>query len=63
MVVDKPNPPVFSHRFQGIFNSSAFSELTEHTESKMIFFYEWTAAKFKTIFVNFAYVPIVPMDE
>ena len=46
MVVDKPNPPVFSHRFQAIFNSSAFSELTEHTESKMIIFYEWTAATF-----------------
>ena len=29
---------VFSYKFQGIFNSSVFSELTEHTESKMIIF-------------------------
>ena len=33
-----PNPPVFSFKFQGIFNYSVLSELTEHTESKMIIF-------------------------
>ena len=38
MAVEKPNPPVFSYKFQGIFNSSVFSELTEHTESNMIIF-------------------------
>ena len=27
MAVEKPNPPVFSYKFQGIFNSSVFSEL------------------------------------
>ena len=55
MALEKPNLPVFSYNFQGIFNSSVFGELTEHTESKMIIFYEWTAAKFKAFFVNFAY--------
>ena len=50
--VEKPNPPVFSFKFQGIFNSSVFSEITEHTERKIDNFYEWTDAKFKTIFVN-----------
>ena len=38
MAVEKPDPPVFNYKFQGIFNSSVFSELTEHTESKMIIF-------------------------
>ena len=38
MAVEKPNPPVFSYKFQGIFNSSVFSKLTEDTESKMIIF-------------------------
>ena len=40
MAVEKPDPPVFSYKFQGIFNcySSVFGELTEHTESKMIIF-------------------------
>ena len=50
MAVEKPNPPVFSYKFQGIFNSSVFSELTEHTERKNDNFYQWTDAKFKTIF-------------
>ena len=54
MAIEKPNPPIFSYKFQGISNSSVF-DLTEHAESKMIIFYEWTAAKFKTIFVNFVY--------
>ena len=37
----KPNPPDLSYKFQGIFNSSVFSELNGHTEntgSKMITF-------------------------
>ena len=38
MAVEKPDPPVFSYKFQGIFNSSVFGKLTEHTESKMIIF-------------------------
>ena len=38
MAVEKPNLPVFSYKFQGTFNSSVFSEVTEHTESKMIIF-------------------------
>ena len=38
MTFEKLNPPVFSCKFQGIFNSSVLSELTEHTESKMIIF-------------------------
>ena len=52
MAIEKPNPPVFSYKFQGIFNSSVFSELTEHTERKNDNFYQWTDAKFKTIFLN-----------
>jgi len=49
VAVEKPDPPVFcSYKFQVIFNSSVFGELTEHTESKMIIFLEWTT-------VNFAY--------
>jgi len=38
MAVGKPDPPVFSYKFQGIFNASVFSQLAEHTESKMIIF-------------------------
>ena len=38
MAVEKPDPPVFSYKFQAIFNSSVFGELTEHTVSKMILF-------------------------
>ena len=39
MAVEKPDPPVFSYKFQGIFNvfnASVFSELAVHTETKMI---------------------------
>ena len=45
MAVEKPDLPVFGYKFQGIFNcySSVFSELTKHTESKMITkFLSWT---------------------
>ena len=38
MAVEKPKPHESSYKLQGIFNSSVFSELTEHTESKMIIF-------------------------
>ena len=38
MAVEKPNPLIFNYKFQEIFNSGIFSELTEHTESKMIIF-------------------------
>ena len=41
MAVEKPDPPVFSYKIQGIFNvfnSSVFSELAVHTETKMIIF-------------------------
>ena len=38
MAVEKPNPPVLSYKFQGIFNASVFSELAVHTETKMIIF-------------------------
>ena len=34
MAVEEPNPPVFSYKFQGMFNSSVFSELTEHAVEK-----------------------------
>ena len=38
MAVEKPDPPVFSYKFQGIFNFSVFGKLAEHTESIMIIF-------------------------
>ena len=41
MAVEKPDLPVFSYKFQGIFNvfnTSVFSELAVHTETKMIIF-------------------------
>ena len=40
MAVEKPDLPVVSHKFQGIFNANVFSELAVHTESEMIFFYD-----------------------
>ena len=36
MAIEKPDPPIFSYKFQGIFNASVFSELAVHTETKMI---------------------------
>ena len=48
-----PCEQALSYKFQGIFNFSVFSELNEHTESKMIIF--TTTLIFKTTFVNFAY--------
>ena len=39
-----------------MFNANVFTVLAVHIESKMIIVYEWTAARFQTIFqVNFAY--------
>jgi len=38
MAVEKPNPSVFSYKFQGIFNANVFSELAVRTESKIISF-------------------------
>ena len=49
MAVENPTARL-QFKFQGIFNSSVFSELTKHTERKNDNFYEWTDAKFKTIF-------------
>ena len=36
MAVEKPDPHVFSYKFQGIFNTSLFTELAVHTETKLI---------------------------
>ena len=33
---EKPDPPIFSYKFQGIFNATVISELAHHTETKMI---------------------------
>ena len=55
MAVEKPKPHESSYKLQGIFNSIVFSELTEHTESKMIIFTSGPLQSLKTIFVNFAY--------
>ena len=39
-----------------MFNANALSVLAVHIESKMIIFYEWTAASFRLFFQeNFAY--------
>ena len=38
MAVEKPDLPVFSCKFQGIFNATVFSELAHHTKTKMIIF-------------------------
>ena len=38
MAVEKPDLPVFSYKFQGIFNASVFSEPAVHTETKMTIF-------------------------
>ena len=45
MAIENSDPPVFSYKFRGIFNSSVFGELTEHTESDDNF-YKWTAVNF-----------------
>jgi len=54
MGVKKPDPPIFSYKFQGIFNAGVFSELAEHTESKMIIFTSGPPQGL-TLFVNFAH--------
>ena len=38
MAVEKPDLPIFSYKFQGIFTANVFSELAKHTESKMVIF-------------------------
>ena len=38
MAIEKPDLPVFSYKFQGIFNVTVFSELAHHTKTKMIIF-------------------------
>jgi len=38
MAVEKPDLPVFSYKFQGMFNSSVFGELAEYNENEMIIF-------------------------
>ena len=48
MAVEKPDLPLFSYKFQGIFNVTVFSELAHHTKTKMIIFYDWTATRFQT---------------
>ena len=53
MAVEKPNLSVFSYKLQGVFNSSVFSELPEHTESKIIIL-QFDLCK--DYFVNFAYM-------
>ena len=57
MAVEKPHPPVFSYKFQGIFNANAFSELAVYTESKMISFTSGPLQGFRLFFyqVNFAH--------
>ena len=50
MTVEKSDLPVFSYKFQGIFNFSVFGELTEHTESKMITFTSGRLQSLKVFF-------------
>ena len=56
MVVEKPDLPVVSHKFQGIFNANVFSELAIHTESEMIFFYDWTSYRAVHVTVYIEYI-------
>jgi len=57
MAVEKPDQPVFSYKFQGIFNASVFSGLAIRAESKMIIFMSGLLQGFRLFFfqVNFAY--------
>ena len=36
--IEKFDPPIFSYKFQGIFDASVFSELARPTETKMTIF-------------------------
>ena len=53
MVLEKPDPPVFSYKFQGIFNASVFSELALHTETKMTIFMSGWLEGLSLIFSKF----------
>ena len=52
MAVEKPDLPVFSYTFQGIFNATVFSELTQHTKTKMIIFTIGPLQGFRLLQVN-----------
>ena len=52
MAVEKPDLPVFSYTFQGIFNATVFSELTHHTKTKMIIFTIGPLQGFRLLQVN-----------
>ena len=52
MAVVKPDLPVFSYTFQGIFNATVFSELTHHTKTKMIIFAIGPLQGFRLLQVN-----------
>ena len=53
ITVENPNPPIFSYKFQGIFNSSVSGEITKHTESKMIIFASGPLQSLKEFFFKF----------
>jgi len=38
MAVEKPDLPIFSYKYQGIFNVGLFGELAEHTGGGMMVF-------------------------
>ena len=52
MAVEKPDLPVFSYTFQGIFNATVFSELTHHTKTKVIIFTIGPLQGFRLLQVN-----------
>ena len=52
MAVEKPDLPVFSYTFQGIFYATVFSELTHHTKTKMIIFTIGPLQGFRLLQVN-----------
>ena len=57
VAIKKPDPPVFSYKFQGILNIGVFSELAVHTEIKMIIFTSGPLQGLSPFFVNFGYSP------
>ena len=52
MVVEKPDLPVFSYKFQRIFNASVFSELAVHDETKIMIFTRGPLQGISLLWVN-----------
>ena len=57
LIVEQFQGNYFKPGFEGVFNANVFSVLAVHIKSRMILFYECTAARFQTFFsgINSAY--------